>query len=332
MSQRRLLRTRERGRAAYVINKIAEPFNFDWERKQITGDIQVTGAELERIKIFGVSHGAPVLVRSSPLSSYCIVLPLQGKVIGKISQVEHHATSGEALVFPAGTCSHAHWDKQCIALVLSIKKEEFDVELDRVSTANDLTLLPPKLNLLEGVGRSFLNILSCLCADCDLQEDGSSAPLVSQSLQRALLVSLLQMSAESDFFNPEIERASTHRRRAGVARAVDYLQLNMHRKVDIDELSQQAYLSLRSLQMGFIECFGMGPMTYSKRLRLIKAREELKNADHRYTNVAQVAERWGFQCGNTFRRLYMRNYGELPSQTLKQTKENDSPTIGVLKI
>jgi AraC-like DNA-binding protein len=316
MSQRPLLRTRKTSYAVSAIHRLVEPFRFDWAGHCPSTDIQVTGAVLERVKIFGVSHGAPVLVRSSPLRSYYLILPLQGQVTGTINRATVQAAPGEALVFPTEACLHAHWHEQCVAIVLSVAKEEFDREMRGIVTPPGTPLLPPKLDLSGGAGRSFVNVLGCLCADCDLQQFGDSSPVVRQSLQQALLLSLLQMSSGSGTRTPRLEKASTRRRRAGVARAVDYLHLNPHRKVEAQELARIAYLSLRSLQIGFLECFDMGPMTYSKRLRLMKAREELKGAEPRDTNISDVSQRWGFDCGNTFSRLYRQTFGELPSCTL----------------
>lgn len=319
MSQRPLVHTRAPGQAVSAIHRLVEPFIFDWVGQYQNTDIHVTGAQLERVKIFGVSHGAPVLVRSGTLRSHYIVLPLHGEVTGKVYQSHVQAVSGEALVFPAGSRLHAHWSEQCIAIVLSIAKEELDREARGLSMSIDEPQLPPKLDLSGGAGRGFLNVLACLCADCDLQQAGDSSPGVRQSLQRALLLSLLQVSPRSSQHALELENASTRRRRAGVARAVDYLHMNLHRKVSAAELARIAYLSTRSLQIGFLECFDMGPMTYAKRLRLMKAREELGNAGSRYTSIADVSKRWGFECGNTFSRLYRQTFGELPSDTLART-------------
>jgi AraC-like DNA-binding protein len=317
MSQLPLVHTRTASQAVSAIHKLVEPFSFEWSGEYQATDVQVTGAMLERVKIFGASHGAPVLVRSSPLRSHYIVLPLHGEVTGTFQHMELRAAAGEALVFPAGGRLHAHWSERSIAIVLSIAKAELDREMCGISTACDFPLLRPKLDLSGRAGRSFLNVLACLCADADLQQAGSSSFAVRQALQQALLLSLLQLnSAACGTQTLELENASTRRRRGGVARAVDYLHLNLHRAVDAAELCRIAYLSMRSLQIGFNECFDMGPMTYSKRLRLTKAREELRQADPRYTSIADVSKRWGFECCNTFSRQYRQTFGELPSCTL----------------
>jgi AraC-like DNA-binding protein len=317
MSQLPLVHTTAANQAVSAIHKLVEPFSFEWRGEYQGADVHVTGAMLERVKIFGVCHGAPVLVRSSPLRSHYIVLPLQGEVTGTLHQSQFRAASGEALVFPAGGRLHAHWGEGCVAIVLAIAKAELDREMCAVSTVCDFPLLRPKLDLSGGAGRSFLNVLACLCADADLQRAGDSSSAVRRSLQQALLLALLQLnSAAWGAQTLELENASTRRRRGGVARAVDYLHVNLHRTVDATELCRIAYLSMRSLQIGFNECFDMGPMTYSKRLRLTKAREELRQADPRYIRIADVSKRWGFECCNTFSRQYRQTFGELPSCTL----------------
>ena len=208
--------------------------------------------------------------------------------------------------------------ERCVSIVLAIAKAELDQEVRGTSTACDWPLLWPKLDLSGGAGRSFLNVLACLCAEADLQQAGNSSPAVRRSLQQTLLLALLQVNSAAGGAERtlELENASTRRRRGGVARAVDYLHSNLHRTVDAAELCRIAYLSMRSLQIGFSECFEMGPMAYSKRLRLTKAREELKHADPRYTSIADVSKHWGFECCNTFSRQYRQTFGELPSCTL----------------
>ena len=123
MSQLPLVHTSTASQAVSAIHKLVEPFSFEWRGEYQDTDVHVTGAMLERVKIFGVCHGAPVLVRSSPLRSHYIVLPLQGEVTGTFHQTVLRAASGEALVFPAGGRLHAHWGERCVAIVLSIGKQ-----------------------------------------------------------------------------------------------------------------------------------------------------------------------------------------------------------------
>jgi AraC-like DNA-binding protein len=321
MSQRPLLHTRELGRAVQVIHDLVEPFHFSWDRTPAHADIRITGVVLEKLKLFGVYHGAPVLVQSGMLQSHYIVVPLQGDVVGTINSARIRAIPGEALMYPAGTCLHAHWSEHCVALVLAIAREELGLAARRyLATASSSPSLMPKLDLSAGAGRSFANVLGCLCAENDNARDGNPAPGVKTGLQDLLLSSLVSMN--SQLWQQGLEHASTRRRRTGVARAIEYIERNVHRAVGIGELSRIACLSSRSLQMGFAECFDIGPMTYSRRVRLSRAREELTTSDPREVQVSDLVARWGFPSASAFTRLYRQSFGELPSQTLKEVRRS----------
>lgn len=321
MSRRPLLHTREPIRAVQVIHELVEPFHFSWDQTPAHPDIRVTGVVLERLKLFGVYHGAPVLVHSGLLQSHYLVVPLQGDVIGTINSSRIRAVPGEALLYPAGTRLHAHWSEHCVALVMAIAREELLTAARRyLPTTASVPALMPKLDLSAGAGRSFANLLGCLCAESDRARDGNPAPGVKAGLQDLLLTSLVCMNAH--LWQQRLEHASTRRRRTGVARAVEHIERNTHRAVGIAELSRIACLSARSLQMGFAECFEVGPMTYSRRVRLARAREDLTSADPRDVQVSDIVARWGFPSVSAFTRHYRQNFGELPSQTLKEARRS----------
>jgi AraC-like DNA-binding protein len=319
LSERPLLATREVARAAQMIRQAAGPFQISWEKTSPGTDIRVTGIVLGKMKIFGAYHGGvPVLVRSVPLQSNYIVIPLQGQVLGRIHSTDILAVPGEALIFSVGTCLHARWSESCVALVLCIANEEIDrVARQSMLAASGAPALKPKIDLMTGPGRSFANLLGCLCMECEIQRDEHVVPGITERLQDALLLSLVHLNGPVP--SSDLQRVSARRRRAGIDRAVSYLRSNHHVSVAIGELSRVACLSPRSLQVGFGECFGMGPMAYSKRLRLIKAREELQTREVRTATVAAVARHWGFHCASTFIRLYRRQFGELPSRTLRKS-------------
>lgn len=321
MSHRPLVQTREPDRAVRMIRELVEPFRFSWIRTPPRADIRITGMQMESMNVFGVYHGAPVVVSSGPLHSHYIVVPIQGDVVGTIKAQEIRATPGEALAYPAGTCLHARWSEHCVALVLAIDKDVLTAAARRHGAGYMASPpLLPKLLLDRGAGRSFANLLGCLCAENDNVREGSVVPGIRDGLQDLLLAALVHMHAQVGAC--EFEHASSRRRRSGVARAVEYLQTHAHRAVPAAELARVACLSLRSLQIGFSECFKVGPMTYSRRLRLARARAELAAADPRDVQLSNLAARWGFTSSSAFTRLYRRSFGELPSETLKAARRS----------
>ena len=90
------------------------------------------------------------------------------------------------------------------------------------------------------------------------------------------------------------------------------------RRPYMSELCEAAHVSERTLQKAFKEIMGMSPVTYLHRLRLHRARDELRNAETGSTTVTDVALNWGFWHFGEFSRTYRNCFGEVPSHTLKQ--------------
>ena len=86
----------------------------------------------------------------------------------------------------------------------------------------------------------------------------------------------------------------------------------------ISELCAAARVSERTLQYAFKDIMGMSPVTYLRRLRLHRARNELRQADGSSTTVTEVAMNWGFWHFGAFSQAYKNCFGEVPSKTLRQ--------------
>ena len=90
----------------------------------------------------------------------------------------------------------------------------------------------------------------------------------------------------------------------------------------MSELCATAKVSERTLQKAFNNIMGMSPVTYLHRLRLHRARDELRKAKSGSTTVTDVAMNWGFWHFGEFSRAYKNCLGEVPSNTLKRNSSN----------
>lgn len=105
-----------------------------------------------------------------------------------------------------------------------------------------------------------------------------------------------------------------------IVRTCEDFTLNLdERRPYVSELCAVAHVSERTLQYAFREIMGMAPLTYLHRLRLHRARDELRKADSNATTVTDVAMKWGFWHFGEFSRAYKNCFDEVPSRTLKQT-------------
>ena len=106
-----------------------------------------------------------------------------------------------------------------------------------------------------------------------------------------------------------------------VKKCEDYT-LNLDgRRPYLSELCETANVSERTLQYAFRDMLGMSPLTYLHRLRLHRARDELRNAKSESTTVTNVAMNWGFWHFGDFSRAYKNCFDETPSSTLRQNPD-----------
>jgi AraC-like DNA-binding protein len=87
----------------------------------------------------------------------------------------------------------------------------------------------------------------------------------------------------------------------------------------LSELCAAAGVSERTLQNAFKDIMGMSPMAYLHRLRLHRARDELRKTTIDSTTVSEVAMNWGFWQLGEFSQTYKNCFGEVPSETLKRS-------------
>jgi AraC-like DNA-binding protein len=108
-----------------------------------------------------------------------------------------------------------------------------------------------------------------------------------------------------------------------IVRTCEDYTLNLEgRRPYMSELCATANVSERTLQNAFNNIMGMSPLTYLHRLRLHRARDELRKAKSGSTTVTDVAMNWGFWHFGEFSRAYKNCFGEVPSRTLKQNSSD----------
>ena len=104
-----------------------------------------------------------------------------------------------------------------------------------------------------------------------------------------------------------------------IVRTCEDYTLNLEgRRPYMSELCAAANVSERTVQKAFQDIMGMSPTTYLHRLRLHRARDELRKANSGSMTVTEVALNWGFWHFGEFSRAYRNCFGEVPSSTLKR--------------
>lgn len=105
----------------------------------------------------------------------------------------------------------------------------------------------------------------------------------------------------------------------GLARTLGWLNGRLDEPVQLETLAAVAGVRPRTLEAQFRRHLHTTPLGWVRRLRLARARQQLLSADGD-ANVTEVAMASGFPQLGRFAAYYRRQFGELPSQTLKAAR------------
>jgi len=111
------------------------------------------------------------------------------------------------------------------------------------------------------------------------------------------------------------------RRKRLVDRACEMLLAQPDAPPSLFEVCSQVGASPRKLGYCFQEVLGVSPVRYIKAMRLNAVRRELARTVDPEVSVYDVAARWGFWHFGHFSADYKRQFMELPSETLRLTRE-----------
>jgi adenylate cyclase len=108
---------------------------------------------------------------------------------------------------------------------------------------------------------------------------------------------------------------------AGVARAIRFMQDNLAANVSVRAIAAAAGLPERTLRRQFRRFTGEAPIAFHRNLKLEAARRSLRSAEGA-ADVTTVALWYGFGHFGQFAAQYKRHFGELPSDTLRRSRES----------
>ena len=104
------------------------------------------------------------------------------------------------------------------------------------------------------------------------------------------------------------------------------MQRNLARPLTTREIAAAAGMPERSLRRQFQRFTGQSPIAFHRHLRLEAARLALSDSQAK-ADITTAATMHGFSHFSHFTGQYRRRYGELPSATLRATRENSLPLL-----
>ena len=170
-----------------------------------------------------------------------------------------------------------------------------------------------RFTLTDRAGSSFRRILQFVLGEMDRSGSVMRSPEALAATADLLRDSLLQVDA--------LDASSSRPGKHGdwlalVNRAEDFIDANLQRPIAISELASVCGVNASTLRRAFQRKYGYGPHAFMKLHRLERVRDALATAEPAAT-VTDIATRHGFFHLSQFAADYRRQFGELPSKTLR---------------
>lgn len=279
-------------------------------------DFRLTYLESRRLTLGHLQYGADVELLCPPmLSCYHVNLTLAGR-----TQVRQ---AGEAAATDAGRGGVVFNFTDPYVVRWSPDAVQYAMKIPRVSMESQLAALLGRpvqapvrfglgFDLTSARGQSLLAAVRHLRAELARPGGTAEIPLIRAQLESYVLSQLLLVVPHDH--RHLLAATGQPASRKHIQRAADYAEEHAAEPITVPDLAREARVSMRALQTGFQEAFGMSPTAYLRALRLDRARQDLL-ARPDGVSISEIAHRWGFHHLGRFADHYRRRFGVLPSDT-----------------
>ncbi len=257
-----------------------------------------------------ISYGASVRVTSGALESvYHLQVLLRGHCLWRGHGQEHYFAPGELLLINPDDTVDLTYSADCEKFILKIPTSLLQSVCDEQRwryPGQGVRFLENRYQLdqLEG----FVGLLAMICQEAEATDQ---VPKVQEHYAQIIVSKMLSL------MKTNVSRISLSSRTATFDVLADYIADHLKHDIDSEELARQARMSLRSLYGLFERHAGTTPKHYIRQKRLERINACLSDPTCNVRNVTEIAMDYGFVHLGRFSEHYRRQFGELPSETLK---------------
>ncbi|MCC7410830.1 MAG: AraC family transcriptional regulator [Gammaproteobacteria bacterium] len=313
-----LVETSDLTLAQAAVSREIDPHRFTCATSTDLADSRITCVRLPRTRLFGVHLGSNVLALTPPSRSLQMVVPLSGELLQRRRDGCFRAQAGEGLIHAPGEPVDLLWKSHCTGIVVWIEQQPFTEMLGRMYGATkpgDLRFRPV-IDLTRGAGLSISDALKIMLVELEDDQSLLSRGVTTKQVEELLLTALLHAAICTDDRAPQ--RLSAGFGTLRLRRALEFIHAHLHEDLGVQALATITGVCVRTLQYEFVRDLGVGPMTYIRREKLARVRQDLLRASPNELTIIDAAARWGFYDPKYFSKLYQREFGERPSATLRR--------------
>ncbi len=285
--------------------------------------LQITKVMLTYFDLFGCRSDIEGHTETEPLQAYHFIYVVEGSAQHEGNEVP----PGHLVCFNVDERLELSWGgPDCHYVMLRLKEDILQAtsqQLYGVSAPGSLTF-PRFIALGHGPGLTLDILLKSMILEMADEDSLFSQGITSRQTEELFLVALLHnsdcLSGDSRRFIPQ------HNASEPLKKAVRFARDNLDAELTLELLVKAAGVSTRRLQAEFSRHFSMGPMSWIKKMRLQQIHHQLQHRTANKDTITQIAARWGFTNPSNFANLYRKEFGELPSETLKRFEKSAKPS------
>ncbi|MER5915032.1 AraC family transcriptional regulator [Streptomyces sp. NPDC001982] len=312
------IRTRDVDEAQALGSDLLYPQRLDVLDRSTPLDLTMFAGRIGPIFIADCHYATDIRITCGDLTtSYHVNVPLSGHLVTTQGRSTVVATPTMAAVYgPQGNTVLDNWSGDCRQLCVKLDKSALDATLsERVGRGIAGPIpLEPTLDLREGAGRSWADLVIMLTTQLHRPDSLVHQPLVAAPLASSLLNGLL--SAADHPYHEMLDAPPEPCRPPVITQAIEFMQEYAAHPLTTADIAAHCSVSMRTLQMGFQKHVGQSPLQYLRRIRLRRAHEDLVSANPYEDSVGSIANRWGFAHLSRFAAAHTAEYGVPPSHTL----------------
>jgi AraC family ethanolamine operon transcriptional activator len=302
------------------IERLAREIGWDVDFRQIDpGPLTLTA------RLFG--HADIVVMRIEfDRSSHQIGSPPEGFVTFGLPDVDSGVLRWNGIETPPGVLINFNNDKMldCVnsgpfgAFTISFREEVLQAAVDELGLDGSLLDNLKTSRFWDPAGLEHNQLRQMLRAlEQVVLGDGDEGLKLWKEVFNVDLVNFIVRILAQNSLSPKLTGSLF--RAAAMNRAVEILGDASQFPINIEALCTMAGASWATLQRAFAEEFGVTPSSYIKSRRLAAVQSELIKIGSKAV-ISDVANRWGFWHMGSFASDYRKQFGELPSETLRRLK------------
>ncbi|KIV72916.1 benABC operon transcriptional activator BenR [Pseudomonas sp. FeS53a] len=281
-----------------------------------SGNVLPTSA----ITLGHVEYGTDVTIgvgEEATLDCYSLSLPLGGEQELDLAGRRLRSDTGLGLVLSPDQSQRLTIAGNCRKLQVAIPRRALVEVLEALLERSVVQPLhfEPQMDAVDGATGAWWRMARHLTDELARGAALYGQGLFSRDLESAFIKGLLL--AQPNSYSDELQARQAPQLPHYLVRARDFMRTHARENLCLEDIERAAGVSRFKLFEGFRRYFGVSPMAFLKRHRLLAVRQALLD-DHSPRNISAIAMAWGFTHLGRFSCEYRKLFGEPPSATLQR--------------